>query len=118
MHTMFGCSSSDYFTFVSDLSLQALFAGEDPDVPVGEKDAEGGRGSPGRRSGQKSGLTDRDAEADENWDKDDRARDRGHESGKAGGSTVAARFEDKDITDLKMVSNVYVTTVIGSCHNY
>jgi len=87
--------------------LQALFAGEDPDVPLGEKGAEEGRGSPGRRSGQKSGLTDRDPETDENWNKDDRARDRDHESSKAGGSTVAARFEDKDITDLKMVSNCF-----------
>ena len=100
-----------------------MFAGEDPDVPVGEKGAdEGGKGSPGRRSGQKSGLTDRDTDPEENWDKDDRTRNSGRGSDKAGGSTVAARFEDKDITDLKMVSmrdfacylcNIVVTP--GSC---
>lgn len=81
--------------------MQALFAGEDPDVPVGEKGTDDGPGSPGRRSGgQKSGLTDRDTE---DWDKDDHTHSRDHTSDKAGGSTVATRFEDKDITDLKMV---------------
>jgi hypothetical protein len=110
---------------------QALFAGEDPgkgsfatgfsvrifwspsslllvsaDVPVGEHSAEKAR-SPGRGGG-KSGLTDRDtADADgEHWfDREDARRGDDDEDGerRREGGTVHSRFEDKDITDLKMV---------------
>ncbi len=66
--------------------------------------SERGGGSPSRRSGQKSGLTDRDVDKDEHWtDRDDRFKSRDHGEDENHRSTVAARFEDKEITDLKMV---------------
>lgn len=76
-------------------------------MPVGEKSAhEGGDGggSPSRRSGQKSGLTDRDVDKDEHWtDRDEKFKSKDHGEDETQRSTVAARFEDKEITDLKMV---------------
>lgn len=85
-------------------------------MPVGEKGTSEGDsgGSPGRRSRQKNGLTDRDMEKDEHWTdrEDDRGKDqnreRDHEHHKE--STVAARFEDKEITDLKMVCALSLNT--------
>lgn len=78
---------------------------------MGEKelDKDNSSRSPGRRA-LGSGLTARDSEGnkgDENWlDGDDRRRDSRDEDRRGGGGTVNARFEDKDITDLKMVSVV------------
>lgn len=74
------------------------------DVPVGEQSAEKAK-SPGRRSG----LTDRDTAADdgEHWfDREDARRgedEDGDRDRRREGGTVHSRFEDKDITDLKMV---------------
>lgn len=81
------------------------------DVPLGEKTADQ-EGSSSRRSGEKSGLTDKDnakgnEDEEERWADEDRDRDGrdGDGRGSRGDRTVAARFEDKDITDLKMVKN-------------
>lgn len=84
------------------------------DVPIGEKG-----GDPDYRSTKRSparpGLTGRDSrdQDDERWfdqeydnrDGDDRDADRRRQN--SDGSTVHSRFEDKDITDLKMVSEQF-----------
>jgi hypothetical protein len=72
------------------------------DVPVGEKRTEEGR-SPGRDKGR-SGLTERDREEGERWfDREHPDRDGSPHEDRGAGGTVHSRFQDKDITDLKMV---------------
>jgi hypothetical protein len=65
------------------------------DVPVGEKNASD------KESSERVGALDRNG--DESWeDRGEREAGNNHESVRSG-STVHRRFEDKDITDLKMV---------------
>lgn len=79
------------------------------DVPMGEKERNKDRDGAGSRSPSRraAGLTDRDSERDgENWlddDRDGEGRRRDADGDRLHGNTVNARFEDKDITDLKMV---------------
>ena len=89
------------------------------DIPVGEKGKDDDGRSP-KRSPVRSGLTDRDTRdfEEERWfDRDydddrDRDGDEGHRrcrgGGEGGRGTVHSRFEDKDITDLKMVIYIFL----------